>query len=209
MAVECHVLVPFVVAVVVIQVTPGPGMLFILANGISGGRRAGVAAALGAAAGMVVQTVAPAAGLAALLRAAPLIFDLVRIAGGAYLICVAIRLLRGPTLSRERADKPRPARSVFVRAVINNLANPKVVIFFVAFLPQFVVQGGAPPRIQFFLLGMVFLLVGLVLDVGIGLFAGKIGEALRTRAWLSRLLDRVAGATLAALGMRLALERGQ
>ena len=206
MTIGWHTLAPFLVAVLVLQVTPGPGMLFILANGISGGPRAGVAPAFGAASGMVVHTIAAAAGLAALFGAAPPVYDAVRLAGAAYLLWLAIGHFRRPTLATEGSAEATPGRRVFARALLNNLANPKVVVFFVAFLPQFIVPGGAARPVQLLFLGALFLVVGLMLDVCIGLFAGRVGQALRTRTWISRLLDRLAGSILAALGLRLALD---
>jgi threonine/homoserine/homoserine lactone efflux protein len=181
-------------------------MLFILANGIASGPRAGVAAAFGAATGMIVHTAAAAAGLAAVFRAAPPIYDAVRLAGAAYLLWLAYSHFRSPgSLGAVHAGTRRSsARRVYLRSMVNNLANPKVILFFVAFLPQFVVPG-APAVVQFVVLGTLFLLVGLVLDVAIGLLSGQIGETLRRREWVTRLLDRIAGTIFAGLGLRLAL----
>ena len=211
MPIEWQALAPFLLAVLVIQVTPGPGMLFILANGIAGGPRAGVAAAFGAATGMVVHTAAAAAGLAAVFHAAPPIYDAVRLAGAAYLLWLAFTHFRsgGGLGALEPSTGRSSARRVYVRAMLNNLANPKVILFFVAFLPQFVVPGGAPAVLQFVVLGALFLLVGLLLDVVIGLLSGRIGDALRRREWVTRLLDRVAGTIFARLGLRLALSDGR
>jgi threonine/homoserine/homoserine lactone efflux protein len=207
MTIEWQALAPFLLAVLVIQVTPGPGMLFILANGIAGGPRAGIAAAFGAATGMVVHTAAAAAGLAAVFQAAPPIYDALRLAGAAYLLWLALGHFRsaGGLGAVEPATGRSSARRVYLRSVLNNLANPKVILFFVAFLPQFVVRGGGPPGLQFAVLGGLFLLVGLVLDVAIGALSGRIGVALRRREWVRRLLDRVAGTIFVGLGLRLAL----
>jgi len=135
--------VSFFSAALIVQLIPGPGMLFILANGIAGGPRAGIAAACGAASGMVFHTFAAALGLAALFSQAPAAYDALRIAGGIYLLWLAIGHFR--TASSALAAEPgerRPARRVFVRAWLNNLANPKVILFYLAFLPQFVAPGG-------------------------------------------------------------------
>lgn len=197
-------LVPFLVAVLLIQLTPGPGMLFIVANGITGGARAGVAAAFGAAAGMVVHTVTAALGLAALFLHAPLAYDLVRVAGAGYLLWLAAKAWRSagvavPAQPGTTGARARPAR-VFVRALLNNLANPKVVLFFVSYLPQFVDRGRGHVTVQFLVLGALFLLVGLVVvDVPIGLCAGRAGRFLARRAAVARLIGKVAGTIYAGL----------
>lgn len=206
-AVQWEVLAPFLLAVLAIQITPGPGMLFILANGIAGGPRAGIAAAFGAATGMMFHTAAAAAGLAALFQAAPPVYDAVRLAGACYLLWLAVDHFRsaGSLDELEPPAKRSSIRRVYLRAIANNLANPKVILFFVAFLPQFVVPGAGPPTVQFVILGTVFLLVGLVLDTIIGLLSGRLGNTLRRRKWVTKLLDRIAGTILAGLGLRLAL----
>jgi threonine/homoserine/homoserine lactone efflux protein len=127
----------FLLAALVIQFTPGPGMLFIIAQGLTGGSRAGRAAACGAASGMLVHTCAVVLGLAAVLRAAPMAMDLLRFAGAAYLLWLALRSLRTSELAPGVPGLPMPDRfgPVFLRGLINNLANPKIVLFYVAFLP--------------------------------------------------------------------------
>jgi threonine/homoserine/homoserine lactone efflux protein len=202
--VNLALLVPFLAAVLLIQLVPGPGMLFIVANGITGGARAGVAAALGAAAGMVVHTVAAALGLAALFVHAPLAYDLVRIAGAGYLLWLAVRAFRsaGAGVPTQPGTPGAPAGTarVFVRALANNLANPKVILFFVSYLPQFVDRSRGHVTVQLLVLGALFLLVGLVVvDVPIGLCAGRAGRLLARRAGVARLLGKAAGTIYAGL----------
>jgi threonine/homoserine/homoserine lactone efflux protein len=209
--VNTGLLLSFLAAAVVVQILPGPGMLFIVANGISGGPRAGVAAACGAATGMVVHTCAAALGLAALFQRAPAAYDGLRIVGAVYLIWMAIGHLRGDgaELGERAGRNTRPARRVYVRACLNNLANPKVILFYLAFLPQFVDPHSGSVPVQLLALGSVFLLLGLAIDLCIGLLAGRIGEWLRGRASAQRLLDKLAGAILAALGVRLLVWDGR
>jgi threonine/homoserine/homoserine lactone efflux protein len=205
---EWQALAPFLLAVLLIQITPGPGMLFILANGIAGGPRAGIAAAFGAATGLMFHTAAAAAGLAALFQAAPPIYDAVRFGGACYLLWLAVDHFRsaGSLDDLEPQASRSSTRRVYLRAIVNNLANPKVILFFVAFLPQFVAPDAGPPIFQFIILGGLFLLVGLVLDVIIGVLSGRLGHTLRRRKWVTKLLDRIAGTILAGLGLRLALD---
>jgi threonine/homoserine/homoserine lactone efflux protein len=192
----------FLAAALVVQLLPGPGMLFILSQGMSGGPRAGVAAALGAATGMVVHTCAAAIGLAALFLRAPAAYDAVRVAGAAYLLWLAAGHLR--SRGRLAGAMAHPGRGrAFRRAMLNNLANPKVIVFYVAFLPQFVDRGSGAVGLQFLALGFAFLLIGLAIDVPVGLLAGRLGDFLRRRDAARRVLDRLVGGVLGALGVRL------
>lgn len=195
----------FLSAALVVQLVPGPGMLFILANGIAGGARAGVAAACGAATGMVFHTVAAAIGLAALFAHAPAAYDALRIIGGVYLLWLAIGHFRSASSDKFPAGEGdgRSPRRVFVRAWLNNLANPKVILFYLAFLPQFVAPGAGSATVQLLVLGFIFLIVGLVIDLALGVFSGRIGEWLRRRSSWRKSVERLAGTVMGALGLRL------
>lgn len=195
----------FLSAALVVQLVPGPGMLFILANGIAGGARAGVAAACGAATGMVFHTVAAAAGLAALFAHAPAAYDALRIVGGVYLLWLAIGHFRSASSGQLVSEdgETRSPRRVFTRAWLNNLANPKVILFYLAFLPQFVSPGAGSVTVQLLVLGFIFLAVGLVIDLALGIFSGRIGEWLRRRESLGRWIERIAGTVMGGLGLRL------
>ena len=204
---RAELLLSFGIAALAIQVIPGPGMLFLLTQGMAHGARGGVAAALGAACGMLVHTVAVAFGLAAVFSRAPAAYEIVRVGGGIYLLWLAVGHLRARG-ELEPAERERSLRWVFVRSWLNNLANPKVILFFVAFLPQFVDEGGAPVRLQLLALGGLFGALGLVIDVPLGVFAGRAGDALRRSARLRTWLDRVVGAVLGGLGVRVLASRG-
>lgn len=205
-------LTSFLAAALVVQLVPGPGMLFILANGMAGGRRAGVAAAFGAATGILLHTVAVAFGLAALVAHAPGLLDVVRLAGAAYLLWLAVGAFRaGAVTAAAHAAGAAPSRGwggdlrTFLRGVVNSLANPKAVVFFVAFLPQFVDPAAGPVTLQLLTLGVIFLLMGLCLDVVLGLGAGHVGQALRRRPAMVKLANRLAGTIFAGLAARLAV----
>jgi len=195
----------FLSAALVVQLVPGPGMLFILANGIAGGPRAGVAAACGAATGMIFHTFAAALGLAALFAHAPSAYDALRIVGAVYLLWLAIAHFRSASAGglAEPSHEARSVRRVFLRAWVNNLANPKVILFYLAFLPQFIAPKAGSPTLQFLVLGFVFLLLGLVIDLALGAFAGRIGDWLRTRPAFRKGIDWLAGTIMGALGIRL------
>ncbi|WP_092534527.1 LysE family translocator [Amycolatopsis arida] len=197
------VLLGFAVACVVLNALPGPGMLFILSHGVAGGRAAGLAAALGMATGTVVHTAAAALGLSALLRAAPVVLDVLRVGGAAVLIYLAISALRS---ARGAAEMPvrarRPLRQTYLTAVLTNLANPKVVLFYLAFVPQFVTVGGWPASVQTLVLGGVLIVIGLVMDGVVGLAAGTAATLLR-RPPVHRWLRRLSAAIFGGLAVRL------
>lgn len=195
---------PFLTAALVVQLVPGPGMLFILANGVAGGRRAGIAAACGAAFGMIFHTLAAALGLAALFAHAPAAYDVLRVGGAVYLLWLALGHLRAAARGAQAGAVAgsRSPRRLFARACLNNLSNPKVILFYLAFLPQFVSPRAGSVTVQLLLLGFAFLLLGLVIDLVLGAFAGRIGEWLRG----GRLFDALAGTVMGGLGIRLLID---
>lgn len=143
--------------------------------------------------------------MAALFAHAPAAYDALRIIGGVYLLWLAISHFRGdPQAGLD--DSPdgggRSPRRVFLRAWLNNLANPKVILFYLAFLPQFVTPAAGSVTVQLLILGVVFLLLGLIIDLALGVFSGRIGNWLRQRVVVRKLLDRVAGTIMAGLGVR-------
>ncbi|MGY4907670.1 LysE family translocator [Streptomyces sp. 900116325] len=200
-------LAPFLLAVVVIQLTPGPGMLFILTQAMTSGCRAGRAAACGAASAMLIHTMAVALGLAALLHAAPMAMNLLRIGGAAYLLWLAIQAFRSPDLVLDaHAETTQGGFGVvFLRGAINDLANPKIVIFYLAFLPQFVDPSLGHLPLQLFVLGLMLLTVGFVVDLAIVMVAGRIGLLLRRRPMVNRCLSKLAGTVYGFLAVRLAV----
>jgi threonine/homoserine/homoserine lactone efflux protein len=198
----------FAVACVVLNLVPGPGMMFTIAHGITGGRRAGVVAAMGMASGTVVHTIAAALGLSALLRVAPAALDVVRIVGAVVLLYLAIANLRAANQAAVAVprDGRRSLRRTYVSAVLTNLANPKVVLFYLVFLPQFVTQGGWSTGVQILVLGAVLIVIGLVMDGLVGVAAGTFSSLLQRRPSVQRWLRRVAAAIFGGLAVRLLSE---
>ena len=191
----------FLGASVVLMITPGPGMMFCLACGLAGGARAGIAAGVGSAVGIVVHTLLAAAGLSALLMAMPGAHDAIRIAGAAYLAWLAWTSWHAAPDGLERAGRRRMGRA-FGRALVTNLMNPKVILFMVAFLPQFADPGLGSVWHQLLAFGLVVALIGLVFDCLYGALAGALADKLR-RA--SRLMNRAAALVFGGLAARLAI----
>ena len=196
----------FLATSIAITMAPGPDNLQVLARGISQGRAAGLVAALGFAAGITFHTTLAALGVAALLRSSPLAFHAIKLAGAAYLVWIGIKALRSEGLATAHERAPQPLLSVFRQSVLGNLLNPKVTLFFVVFLPQFVQTDGAQSvTVQMLELGALFMLQTLAVFSLFGVCAGMIGAWLRRRPRVGVWLDRLAGATFIALGIRVAL----
>jgi threonine/homoserine/homoserine lactone efflux protein len=205
-------LIGFVVAVALVSLAPGPDMLFIVANAISGGRRAGVVAALGMSTGLACHTVAAALGLGALMQAAPALLEGVRIAGAAFLLYLAVTTWRSSRthqfVTTPTVEQPRSVSRVYAMAVLTNLANPKVILFYLAFFPQFLTTGTGswPATTQFLVLGATFIVVGLAVDASAGVAAGALSEQVLRRTGVRRWLDRASAAIFGGLAVRLALD---
>lgn len=196
----------FVVASVLLALAPGPDIIYVLTRGISQGRKAGIAAALGFASGCIFHTVLAAVGVAALIRSSELAFDLVRYAGAAYLVWIGIQALRHRSaFSIEAASEARALAAIYRQSVIGNMLNPKVTLFFLAFLPQFVnaEQGGV--GLQMAILGAVFMMVTIAVFGAVALFAAMIGDWVRRKPAIGERLNVFAGLTFIALGIRVAL----
>lgn len=202
---ELSVLLAFAVACVVLCMIPGPGMMFILTAGLASGRRAGVVAALGMATGTVVHTFAAALGLSAMLQAAPVALDAVRVAGAAFLVYLAIATLRAPPASTS-VHSGRSLRRTYGMAMLTNLANPKVVLFYLAFLPQFLTAGGWPVWTQMLTLGLILTTLGLVMDCVLGLLSGTLSRLLLARPSIRRWLNRAAATIFGALAVRMVVD---
>jgi RhtB (resistance to homoserine/threonine) family protein len=198
-------LVGYLAAIVVLMVTPGPDMMFVLANAARYGTRAGVVAALGVATGEAVHIAAVVCGLATVISASPVLFTVIRWVGAAYLIVLGVRALRGAgTAPTEKPEQGGGSARAFLRGLVTNLLNPKMILFSVAFLPQFVDPALGSATAQLVLLGAVFVVVQLAVDIALGAGVGRLGARM-TDGRFSRRLNRICAAAFVALGVRLAL----
>jgi threonine/homoserine/homoserine lactone efflux protein len=196
----------FLITSLVVIVSPGTGVLFTLAAGLSRGSRASVIAAFGCTLGIVPHMAAAIMGLAALLHTSALAFEILKYLGVAYLLYMAWSALRERGALRvEPATDVRSAGEVIVSAILVNILNPKLSIFFFAFLPQFVSADEAQPLARMFLLSSVFMLLTFVVFVGYGLFAAAIRNHIITRPRVLAWMRRTFAAAFVALGAKLAL----
>jgi len=185
------------------QPDAGPDMTFVLAQAAHRGTRAGLAAALGIGAGTIFHMTLAAFGLAALFAAWPLAFDIVRYAGAAYLLWIAIGMLRRPP-HLSPPDVMQSVHTAFRQGVLTNVFNPKIAIFFIAFLPQFVVQGAGPAWLQILLLGIAFDISGTTVNCVVALGGGKLAGRLRRTPAVGKILGWISASVMLGLALRLA-----
>jgi len=202
---EWALLAPFLLAALALNLTPGADMTYTIARTAAQGRAAGYASAAGILVGVGLHTLAAAAGVSALLRASPEAFLAVKWAGTAYLLYLAARML----LARPADDGDAPAdtrlRRVFGQAVVVNALNPKVALFVLAFLPQFVAPDASHPAAQILVLGTIFNLGGFAVNAAVATLVGAGAARLRARPRLAVWITRLSGTVLAGLAIRLAL----
>jgi len=206
-----HDLWLFVLSGLLLNITPGPDTLYIVARSTTQGFRGGAMAAMGIGAGALVHIFAAALGLSAILAASPLAFTLVKLAGAIYLVYLGARLLLTKHPHREARLPGPPARaavrSAFTQGILTNLLNPKVALFFLALLPQFIDPASARKTLAFVALGATFVTTGLIWCLVLAAAAGRLQAFFRRNPSAGVLLDRLVGTLFLALGARLAWTR--
>jgi RhtB (resistance to homoserine/threonine) family protein len=206
-----HHLALFAAAALAVNLTPGPDMLFVVGTGATRGRRAGVMAALGVGAGCLLHVALAAVGLSALLAASALAFRVVKWVGAAYLVWMGLSMWRSRQVAPEANAAARPdsgGRSVFWQGAMTNALNPKVALFFLAFLPQFIEPGASGQALAFVALGLLFNVGGTVVNIVVALLTASISRRLAAKGTGSAVggwLQRAVGALFIGLGVRLAL----
>ncbi|HEY2915215.1 MAG TPA: LysE family translocator [Candidatus Angelobacter sp.] len=197
----------FLIAAFALNLAPGPDMLYVIGRSVGQGRKAGIVSSLGVFVGCWVHILAAAFGIAALLRSSPLAFNVVRYAGAAYLIYLGIRILAQKTDLSSQQLKTERLGVIFRQGAITNMLNPKVAIFFLAFLPQFVDARRGSVVMQILLLGLIFNVGGTLVNLAVAYAGGTLGELLRRNQSLARLQRRFTGLIFVGLGLRLAWQR--
>ncbi|WP_119392371.1 LysE family translocator [Taklimakanibacter lacteus] len=200
-------LVTYVAIVLGFVFIPGPATLLTIARATSSGTRVGIATGAGIAAGDVIHTFMAIVGISAIIAASALMFSIIKYVGAAYLVYLGIRAI----LERAPADivirtLPISAGTAFRQAVLTEILNPKTALFFLAFLPQFVHPENGMVMLQLTILGLIFVLLGLVSTVVFALAAGGLGSFLRRNPLVLKWQGKVVGGIYCALGIRLALQ---
>jgi len=198
----------FTLASLLLIVTPGQDMMLVMSRSVAQGVGAGVVAAAGVAVGLIGHTALATLGLGAILRTSQWLFIALKLVGAGYLLYLGIGMLR---TRREAlalgAMSVRPLRRVFLDGVLSNISNPKVAMFYFAFLPQFVSPAALHPTLSIFVLGLAFAALTFVVKAPVGVFAGALSGWLRARPGVLTWVYRSSGAILIALGVKLAFAR--
>lgn len=195
----------FLLAVLVLFLSPGPNMAFVLSHGVAHGPRGGFAAALGIGAADLVHTVSSATGITALVAAWPPAFDILRYAGALYLVWLAVQAIRTPGKAAISDRKHTPTVQIFRMAMLNNLLNPKALLFFIVFLPQFVDVAHGNVVLQLGVLGVTLSIAAVFFNTALGAFSGQIGKFLNRNPHAAKFQSWFLGGVLASLAVRLLL----
>ncbi len=194
----------FVAAVLVLNLTPGPDMLFSAASGMKGGAKAGLISAFGIGAGGLVHALLAAVGVTALIASSDLAFTALRIVGAFYLLWIGVRSFQSVTSEQTASSfDDLSSRKLFARGFVTNVLNPKVGLFFIAFLPQFVDPASEGVAFQIFLMGCFVGLSGIVINGTVGFFAGGASQKVFGRPALKKVIAWLSGSLLIMLGVRL------
>lgn len=191
----------FFCASVVLALSPGPDNVFVMMQSAVYGRRTGLLIVLGLCTGLLGHTAAVALGLAAVVAASAAAFSALKVCGAAYLVYLAWQALRAPAFAPGRA--PAPAAGMYLRGIAMNLTNPKVALFFLAFLPQFTSPGRGSIALQVAVLGLVFILATLLVFGAIAVFSASLGGLLKRSERAHRLLNRLSALVFIGLAARL------
>ena len=198
----------FFLASVVGMATPGQDMILVMSKSLALGVRAGVTTAAGVSVGLLGHTLLATLGLGALLRTSEWLFTLLKFVGAAYLLYIGIQLLLTRAASIQAASSlPQSPMRLFVTGAVSNISNPKIAVFYFAFLPQFIGPGGTQPTLTIFVLGVLFAALTFVIKGPVAFFAGRLSPWFQSRPSALIWLYRCSGLVMVGLAVRLALAR--
>jgi threonine/homoserine/homoserine lactone efflux protein len=196
----------FLAASVALALAPGPDNIFVLAQSALYGRKAGILVTLGLCTGLLVHTAAVSLGVAAVFQTSVLAFNLLKIVGAIYLLYLALQAFRTGAVRLDQTGEAKLARrKLYSRGIIMNITNPKVAIFFLAFLPQFADPSRGSVTIQMLMFGGLFIVATLLIFGAVAWFAGFLGEWLKGSAKAQIIMNRIAGTVFTGLALRLAV----
>ncbi len=192
----------------VLIVTPGPDLIYVLTKGVANGKKAGIISAAGVVLGILVHTVFAAIGLSAILQTSATAFMVVKLVGATYLVYLGVKSLLSSGDFNIKVGEKSSYRKLFSQGLLSNTLNPKVALFFIAFLPQFInPDSTASVAAQLIVLGMLFATCTLIFLSILGYFSGSIGIYLNKRKKLANIIQYLSGAVLVLLGVRLAFAK--
>ena len=200
----------FLSAAILLNIAPGPDMIYLISKTMSQGKRVGFASILGLGTGALIHTLFVSLGISAIISTSVVVFKIIKYTGAAYLFYLGIKaLLSGGLKFKENKKKEGDSSffKSFSQAVIIDVTNPKVALFFIAFLPQFYRDNGTSKIAQFMTLGLIIILIGFIVETLIVLLSDKIAHLLKKKPIISRVLDKVFGTVLIGLGIRLVVQK--
>jgi len=204
--ISTQTLLLFCISAFALIITPGPNLIYIITRSASQGRKAGLLSVLGVDSGTLIHVAAASLGLSALLASSALAFNIVKYLGAAYLIYLGLRAWFSQREAQELANpEPTSVARVYFQGMLTNVLNPKVALFFLAFLPQFVDVSRGSVAAQMLVLGLTFTLIGVGVDVVVALFASTAGHWLRRRTKAQQAQKWITGGVYITLGMSAAL----
>lgn len=198
----------FLIAGIILNITPGTDTMYILSRSISQGKKAGILSALGITTGAVFHVLFATLGLSILLTKSAIAFEIVKLLGALYLIFLGIKtILKKSTDSFELETKKMNYNKIYLSGIMTNILNPKVALFFISFLPQFINPEFAESAFPFLILGITFLTTGTIWCLFLAFFASKISHRIRKNYIIKKWLDKITGSIFIALGIKLALTK--
>lgn len=196
----------FIGASLVLILTPGPDMIYVITRAIGQGRMAGILSACGVCGGLIIHTLAAALGLALLLKSCSSAYFIIKYLGAAYLIYLGIKSLTGRQELKTVTNEQRQSfENLFLQGFLTNVLNPKVALFFVSFLPQFVNEQSSLAAVQSVILGLIYFLLCLGVLTAVAVLAGRIGKLMAGKTSVGGKISWASGSVLIALGINLAL----
>ncbi|UXU78458.1 LysE family translocator [Mammaliicoccus sciuri] len=194
----------FLITVLIICITPGIDMMFILNRSISQGRDAGIYSALGVSVGAVVHTILSGLGLSVILQTSVVLFTIIKVVGAVYLIYLGIQMFISKQSSISiKKTVYQSRRKLFVQGVITNVTNPKVALFFISFIPQFISVDNQYGPIPFLILGSIFAVMGAITSFIIAIFSSSLTTKLRDNIVAEKIINKISGAVFVILGISL------
>lgn len=200
----------FLFAGIILNLTPGADTMYILGRSISQGKKAGILSALGIVTGALVHCLFAALGLSIILAKSALAFEIVKYAGATYLVFLGIKMLVAKTdakLELKDDNKQLNYRKIYLSGILTNVLNPKVALFFLAFLPQFINPDYAQSSVPFLILGIIFVTTGTIWCLTLATFSSKLSERIRENYVIKNWLDKITGGIFIALGIKLAMSK--
>lgn len=200
----------FVIAGIMLNLTPGQDTLYIIGRSIAQGKKSGIASALGIGTGTLIHTVAAAFGLTAVIATSAFAFTIVKYAGAAYLVFLGLQMFfkkTGSTNIFRGEEKKLNLSAVYKKGILTNILNPKVALFYIAFLPQFVTHQNNYGALPFIILGLTFVITGTFWCIIIAVFSSELSGNLRKNNFYKKIMNKLCGLLLIGLGIKIALQR--